>query len=119
MSTTTTIPNCLYRAQDVRQGEQQLAAIYDIDLYQLMERAGKAVFELMLKSYPDAKQILVCCGSGNNGGDGYVVARLAQQYGLSVIVWEKECGHQTSDAARAAAMVSNHRDHNIISTTKY
>ncbi len=39
MSTTTTIPNCLYRAQDVRQGEQQLAAIYDIDLYQLMERA--------------------------------------------------------------------------------
>ncbi|PSV11912.1 bifunctional ADP-dependent NAD(P)H-hydrate dehydratase/NAD(P)H-hydrate epimerase [Photobacterium kishitanii] len=101
MSTTTTIPNCLYRAQDVRQGEQQLAAIYDIDLYQLMERAGKAVFELMLKSYPDAKQILVCCGSGNNGGDGYVVARLAQQYGLSVIVWEKECGHQTSDAARA------------------
>lgn len=50
----------------------------------LMERAGEVAFELLMARWPKAQNITVLCGGGNNGGDGFVVARLAQQVGLSV-----------------------------------
>ena len=49
-----------------------------------MKRAGEAAFELLMARWPKAQNIAVLCGGGNNGGDGFVVARLAQQAGLSV-----------------------------------
>jgi len=50
----------------------------------LMERAGAAAFELLQMRWPEAKSVVVICGTGNNGGDGYVVARLAKENGLEV-----------------------------------
>jgi NAD(P)H-hydrate epimerase len=50
----------------------------------LMERAGAAAFNVLGNIWPDAKRINVVCGSGNNGGDGYVIARLAHEAGLDV-----------------------------------
>jgi len=50
----------------------------------LMERAGTAALELLQLRWPDAKSIVVVCGTGNNGGDGYVIARLAMEKGLQV-----------------------------------
>lgn len=49
----------------------------------LMQRAGEAAFALLRQRWPEARRILICCGGGNNGGDGYVVAALARQAGLS------------------------------------
>ncbi|GAL08352.1 NAD(P)HX epimerase [Photobacterium aphoticum] len=44
----------------------------------------------------------MCCGGGNNGGDGYVVARLAQQAGYQVTVWQgSDPARLQGDAARA------------------
>jgi ADP-dependent NAD(P)H-hydrate dehydratase / NAD(P)H-hydrate epimerase len=40
-----------------------------------MENAGKAVSALILKKYPNMKRILIFCGKGSNGGDGFVIAR--------------------------------------------
>ena len=47
-----------------------------------MNQAGAAAFQLLRQRWPKAWRIEVVCGGGNNGGDGYVVARLARQAGL-------------------------------------
>ena len=52
----------------------------------LMENAGSAVAEFALSAYPSAKSFGVICGKGNNGGDGFVVARKLQQAGREVRV---------------------------------
>ncbi|HEY0676508.1 MAG TPA: NAD(P)H-hydrate epimerase, partial [Immundisolibacter sp.] len=50
----------------------------------LMERAGAAAFGRLRARWPAARQLAVLCGAGNNGGDGYVLARLARLAGLPV-----------------------------------
>ncbi len=46
--------------------------------FELMRRAGTAAYRLMLERFPEARRIQVLCGSGNNAGDGYVLAALAE-----------------------------------------
>ncbi|MGE4660449.1 MAG: NAD(P)H-hydrate dehydratase [Arenicellales bacterium] len=50
----------------------------------LMESAGSSAFRLLRQCWPQAEQIAVYCGGGNNGGDGYVVAGRAAEAGLRV-----------------------------------
>src|ERR1700675_51888 len=52
----------------------------------LMENAGTAVAEFVASHYPSAKRIGVICGKGNNGGDGFVVARKLHDTGKEVRV---------------------------------
>ncbi|PXF19001.1 MAG: bifunctional ADP-dependent NAD(P)H-hydrate dehydratase/NAD(P)H-hydrate epimerase, partial [Methanobacteriota archaeon] len=51
-----------------------------------METAGKAVADALRERFPHAQHIIVACGSGNNGGDGFVTARLLADAGLEVAV---------------------------------
>jgi NAD(P)H-hydrate epimerase len=51
-----------------------------------MENAGTAVADFVLKEYPQAKRVVVVCGTGNNGGDGFVVARKLHDAGREVKV---------------------------------
>ena len=53
-------------------------------LEELMERAGAAVADLVLRQFPGA--VTVVCGKGNNGGDGKVCARVLQEAGREVRV---------------------------------
>mgnify|MGYP000892813750 CR=1 FL=1 len=50
----------------------------------LMERAGLAVFDALRELLPEGGRVSVLCGRGNNGGDGFVTARLALEAGYDV-----------------------------------
>lgn len=58
---------------------------------ELMERAGRGVVEAMFEEWPELARAphraVVLCGPGNNGGDGFVVARLLRGWGWKVEVW--------------------------------
>lgn len=81
-----TLPSSLYTAESVRHFDQKAIHEHGISGYTLMRRAGRAVLDAVCQNYSNIKTILVLCGAGNNAGDGYVVARLAQQQGLLVKV---------------------------------
>ncbi|WP_068112339.1 bifunctional ADP-dependent NAD(P)H-hydrate dehydratase/NAD(P)H-hydrate epimerase [Tropicimonas marinistellae] len=57
---------------------------------ELMERAGQGVVDAMFAAFPDLEEghrhAVILCGPGNNGGDGFVIARLLQERG-----WQVEC----------------------------
>ncbi|MBO3760309.1 NAD(P)H-hydrate dehydratase [Ciceribacter sp. L1K22] len=63
------------------------AAASGIDSYGLMERAGRAVSASVLRHFPYAERVVVFCGPGNNGGDGYVVARDLAASGVMTAVY--------------------------------
>jgi len=52
----------------------------------LMENAGAAVARNLLRKFPNASNVLVVCGTGDNGGDGYVAARHLHAAGKRVRV---------------------------------
>jgi len=52
----------------------------------LMENAGAAVADYVLSHYAAARRVVVFCGKGNNGGDGFVAARRLQESGKKVQV---------------------------------
>ncbi len=71
----------LYTAEQVRALDRAAIVEQGIAGRVLMERAGRAVFDLARECYPDSALYIVC-GTGNNGGDGFVVARLAADRGV-------------------------------------
>ncbi|MCU7918226.1 MAG: NAD(P)H-hydrate dehydratase [Candidatus Thiodiazotropha sp. (ex Epidulcina cf. delphinae)] len=83
---TKELPRALYRAEQVRELDRIAIQEFAIPGAALMARAGSRAFRFMRQRWPDLSEILVVCGMGNNGGDGYVVARLARQAGLQVRV---------------------------------
>lgn len=80
------LPHALYRAAQVRDLDRCAIETHGIPGIELMNRAGDAAYRLLRERWPGARRIGVLAGIGNNGGDGYVVARLAQSAGLETRV---------------------------------
>ncbi|MEZ5560140.1 MAG: NAD(P)H-hydrate dehydratase [Pseudomonadales bacterium] len=94
--------DALYTAAQCRDLDRLAIERHGIPGHVLMERAGRAAFRALLERWPEARSLSICCGRGNNAGDGYVVAGLARRLGLDVQVLQVgDAGELTGDAARA------------------
>ena len=59
-----------------------------IPVVELMENAGRGIANSVAKEFPVAgKRVLIVCGSGNNGGDGYAAARYLEKLGAKVKIF--------------------------------
>ena len=76
----------LFTAHQIRLMDQMLINEYGIPGLTLMSRAADASVDLLRKRYPLAQRVLVFCGTGNNAGDGYLVAAKLQDRAIDVLV---------------------------------
>ena len=93
--------NRIYSTRQIRQIENTAFA-GGVVSESLMERAGAAVFAELRLQFPDVASMVLLCGTGNNGGDGYVIARHAREAGISVMVIQSG-PPKTPDAKTMAA----------------
>ena len=96
------LPTRLYSTAQVR--EMDRIAIEDLGIagIELMRRAGRAAFAHLRRRWPAAGSVAVLAGTGNNGGDGFILAALAAREGLAVHVLQAGDGERVQgDAARA------------------
>ncbi|MGD9597710.1 MAG: NAD(P)H-hydrate dehydratase [Steroidobacteraceae bacterium] len=80
------LPTAIYTAAQVRALDDYAIQKLGIPGYTLMKRAGEASLRALRSRWPTAHRIAVVCGGGNNGGDGYVLARFARAAGLTATV---------------------------------
>ena len=82
----------LLTAAEMRSIEERAISSGRVTGRELMERAGASVVEAVFSEWPKLAQgthrAIVLCGPGNNGGDGYVVARLLHDQGWNVEVFQ-------------------------------
>ena len=65
---------------------------------QMMENAGRAAYAELKRRVPALRRLLIVAGKGNNGGDGFVMARVAAKEGVQVRVLLAEGEPKTADA---------------------
>ena len=73
---------------------------------QMMENAGRAAWKELKARVPALKRLLVVAGKGNNGGDGFVIARVAAKEGVRVRVLLAEGEPKTPDAQTNLALLA-------------
>jgi hydroxyethylthiazole kinase-like uncharacterized protein yjeF len=90
-------------------GEADRLAIHEgpFDGYGLMRNAGASIATALLGRFPGARRVHVLCGPGNNGGDGFVVARLLRESGVETRVHCESVYAPQSDAGRALAALAS------------
>lgn len=78
----------IYQSEQIREFELLAEERFGVSGQVLMQRAGKGALDYLLRRWPQAKKLALFCGAGNNGGDGYTLAKLAQERGLKVTIWQ-------------------------------
>ncbi len=71
-------------ASEMREIDRLSSQRFGVPSLTLMENAGTAVADFVIRNYSEAKNVGVICGKGNNGGDGFVAARKLQETGREV-----------------------------------
>ena len=77
----------LVSAEEMRRADRSVIQDYGVPSLVLMERAALSCVELMKKESFDLSRILIAAGSGNNGGDGFAMARILKLQGFSADIW--------------------------------
>src|SRR5271167_4005765 len=73
-------------AAEMREIDRATTERFGVPSLTLMENAGSAIAQFILEQYGEANRIAVVCGKGNNGGDGFVIARKLHRAGRVVEV---------------------------------
>ena len=71
----------------------------------LMENAGQSLFHVLRERIPRSARVAVLAGTGNNGGDGFVVARMLKSYGYDADLWLIPPKEKIKGAAKTALEV--------------
>jgi hydroxyethylthiazole kinase-like uncharacterized protein yjeF len=90
----------LYTADQVRRIDRAAIERLHIPGFDLMQRAAGAAFALLCERWPEAHRIVLLAGSGNNGGDAFLLGALARQAGFVVDAFPL-AGKPGADALRA------------------
>ena len=93
----------LYAAVQVRELDRRAIQDHGIPGYSLMQRAAAAAWNAARDCWPQLASVAVLAGAGNNGGDGYEIARLARAAGCAVRLCEVGEQVRRGDAATARA----------------
>lgn len=78
------LSDALFSADSVRRIDQYVIEQQGVDGFELMQSAARAAFRRLVLRWPNVEPLLVLCGAGNNGGDGYLMAANAVRHGLAV-----------------------------------
>ena len=111
--------NALYRESQIRQVEKLACHQLNLSESTLMQRAAEAALAVIKKRFPHINCFAVFCGGGNNGGDGYMLAYLADLAGYRVIIYHDNLIDDLPDAAKDAAskaISKNIRAHSLEDT---
>jgi NAD(P)H-hydrate epimerase len=96
------LPLPLFSSEQIRAMDAHAVQSLGLSGYELMSRAGESAWAVLRKRWPHAGRIAVVCGPGNNGGDGYVLARIAKAAGCQVQVLIPHGGQPRSKEAKRA-----------------
>ena len=98
----------LVDAKKMKQCDQAAIEELGIPSMALMERAALAVTEEILKARPQPAPVLVVCGSGNNGGDGFAIARLLAEQKITVeVLFAGKDASMTEECRRQKTICEN------------
>lgn len=96
------LPQHCWPVSRIKELEQKLADATGRSSFGLMRLAGEALFNLSQQRFPNTRHCLILCGGGNNGGDGYVFATLAQHAGIKVTLVDASTGKAHPAEAKSA-----------------
>ena len=92
--------NEIFNSEEMRLFEQ--GQFLKRNSYSFMQKAGKCVFEFINNNFKNNRPIIILSGPGNNGGDGFVIARHLMNHGfpVKVYIYVSE-NHYKGDALKA------------------
>ncbi|MBO6258064.1 MAG: NAD(P)H-hydrate dehydratase [Succinivibrio sp.] len=95
------LPRRVFTTAQIKFIEADYANSHNGHTYDLMEKAGLAVFKHILSVKPKPDEVWIFCGKGNNGGDGYIVASCLKERGLRHRVFAVGKPRQGTEASTA------------------
>ncbi|NVK37197.1 MAG: NAD(P)H-hydrate dehydratase [Gammaproteobacteria bacterium] len=93
----------LHTAAQCQQLDQFCIQDLGMDGFELMQQAAQSAFAVLLSQWPHVSELIIVCGKGNNGGDGFEMAALAVEHEMSVqLVFEGDVTLLKGEAKQAA-----------------
>jgi NAD(P)H-hydrate epimerase len=100
--TSDFLPHLVYDGTQAAALDSRLINDFGVTGFTLMQRAARAAFGVLAQRWPMPGKMVALCGSGNNGGDGALVAQQALAAGWhATVLAAHDVSKETGDAARA------------------